>query len=244
MAPAMRARRFLAGGWIPLGLLALAPLQAAVASPLQVATDEAIEFRIPAQSLDAALTQYFRMSGVQLLYDSTLTRGRRTNGVTGRHTRRKALQLLLEGTGLTARYSRSRAAVLVPAASPARDAEASSPIALGRVLVREPLAVQPPPPDPCLSCYYQILERDLELQLARNPATAAARFDIVLAVAIDPTGRITSLDVKRGSGVPATDAALAETLSGLIVTRPPVDVKMPLVIVLRSKTVGSAGRQR
>uniref|UniRef100_UPI0019541826 STN domain-containing protein n=2 Tax=Pseudomonadota TaxID=1224 RepID=UPI0019541826 len=74
--------------------------------------EQRIAFDIPAQPLDAALASYFRATGVQLLYDSALTAGRRSGAVRGNFTPREALRQLLRGTGLIVRYSRANAAIL------------------------------------------------------------------------------------------------------------------------------------
>src|SRR3546814_14006090 len=55
--------------------------------------------------LDTALAAYGAASGVQLVYDSRLTAGLATNGVSGTYTAQDALSLLLAGTGLTPRFS-------------------------------------------------------------------------------------------------------------------------------------------
>src|SRR3546814_11034176 len=65
--------------------------------------------------LDTALAAYGAASGVQLVYDSRLTAGLATNGVSGTYTAQDALSLLLAGTGLTPRFSGPQMATIEPA---------------------------------------------------------------------------------------------------------------------------------
>src|SRR5687768_704444 len=60
-------------------------------------TSGVIRFAIAPQSLDGALTSFGAASGVQVLYDSTITRGRRSPGVSGSLSPRQALERLLAG---------------------------------------------------------------------------------------------------------------------------------------------------
>ncbi len=57
-------------------------------------------FAIPAGALAPALSAYSNLTGVQVIAAPALVNGRRTSGVSGRHTARDALGMLLRGTGL------------------------------------------------------------------------------------------------------------------------------------------------
>ena len=60
-------------------------------------------FDIPAQPLSRALAQFGLQSGFQVIADSTLTASKNSHGVTGALDADKALDEMLEGTGLTYR---------------------------------------------------------------------------------------------------------------------------------------------
>ncbi|QLC24893.1 TonB-dependent receptor [Parasphingopyxis algicola] len=60
------------------------------------------DFNIPAQSASAALREFSRQAGVQVLFSSDAVAGMRTNALTGRHTHGRALSILLAGTPLEA----------------------------------------------------------------------------------------------------------------------------------------------
>lgn len=65
----------------------------------------AINYSIPAGTLDGALTRFGIASGVQVLYDSSVTRGLRTSGVRGPLGSNAALARILAGTGLSYRFT-------------------------------------------------------------------------------------------------------------------------------------------
>ncbi len=73
------------------------PEPAAVATPAVAAT---VNFDIPAQDLSAALSEFARQSGQQLLYAPDIVAGRRAPAVSGPLSPLQALDQLLEGTGL------------------------------------------------------------------------------------------------------------------------------------------------
>ena len=61
---------------------------------------QARRFDVPAQAAAISIPQFARQAGFQILVDETLTRGVRTNAVTGSMEERAALNLLLDGTSL------------------------------------------------------------------------------------------------------------------------------------------------
>ncbi len=61
-------------------------------------------FAVPAGPLDQALIDFGGQTGLLISVDSALTRGRESPGVQGNHTAPEALDRLLSGTGLRARF--------------------------------------------------------------------------------------------------------------------------------------------
>lgn len=88
------------------------------------------DFNIPAESLPAAIAQFDRQSDTRITADDDIVRSLSTGGVHGRMTPSRALQQLLDGTGVT--YSRGPGGnfVLRAAAAPAQGA-----VRLGKVRV-------------------------------------------------------------------------------------------------------------
>lgn len=71
----------------------------------QAVAQELRQFSIPAGSLDVALTRFGAASGIQIFYDASLTRGLKTSGAAGSLPPREALGKLLDGTGLSFRFT-------------------------------------------------------------------------------------------------------------------------------------------
>lgn len=91
-----RARRWSAS------YLALAMASAAMTTPAAAAPPQApAELVVPAGDLPAALAAFSRATGLQVLADPVLIRGRRTAGVKGAVDADRGLTQLLRGTGLT-----------------------------------------------------------------------------------------------------------------------------------------------
>ncbi|MGC3986759.1 MAG: TonB-dependent siderophore receptor [Pseudorhodoferax sp.] len=83
--------------------LAQACLGLALALSLHAAQAQTARFDIPAQPLAAALDQFARQAGLQLVFDPGLARERQAPALRGEHDLREALDALLRGSGLDAR---------------------------------------------------------------------------------------------------------------------------------------------
>nr|WP_255443131.1 MULTISPECIES: TonB-dependent receptor [unclassified Pseudoxanthomonas] len=118
----VRSSRFAKHVLRPCALvLALSPILAAQARD---GTDPPARFEIPQQTLSAALSDYARQSGKQLLYSPELAVGRSGRAVVGSKAPTQALEELLEGTGLTYTVSPSGAILIRDPAQAAREAAA------------------------------------------------------------------------------------------------------------------------
>lgn len=203
----------------------------AVAAPAQQATDAPRRaFDIPAQPLDTALAAWFRVTGVQLLYDSAVTAGRRSAAVHGAFTPREALERLVAPAGVAVRYTGREAAVLT-LAPPSTTA-----VPLGRVMVREAAPPRAPSPLDRL-VYYRRLEEELTARLAADPRTGDMAFAALVEIRINVEGRISEVRVTRGTGSARNDRTLAQVLSEAAVQTPPDNVAQPLLVTLRGRRV-------
>lgn len=213
--------------FVPVAIVALPPCAPAWAQ--QATADGQIAFDIPSQPLDGALARYFEASGVQLLYDSSLTRSRRSAAVRGRYAPREALRMLLTGTGLIVRYSRANSAIITTPAEASTDAPL---IPLGRVVVRERIATARLSPAERLA-YYDELEARLQHHLRQDRRTIRLAFNIVVAFKVNGEGGLDDVRVDRGSGDRTVDAAVAEALRDATVPPPPELLGQPLRVALR-----------
>lgn len=75
-------------------------------------------YQIAATTLEDALNQFGRQSGVLISFGSQLTQGVQSRGLTGDYTPQQGLDALLEGTGLQARAEGENAFSLQPQAAP------------------------------------------------------------------------------------------------------------------------------
>lgn len=98
------------------------------------AVSDARQYDIPAQPLSSALTDFASRAGIQLLYSSDMTANLRSPGVSGRLSVDQALPKLLQGTGLTWRYTDAGTVTLLPA--PTVSGDAGSAIQLPEVNVQ------------------------------------------------------------------------------------------------------------
>lgn len=226
MLPKSSARTLL----VPLFRLSIlgAVIHAGVGVAQQSGADQRIAFDIPAQPLEDALTQYFRLTGVQLLYDSTLAAGIRSTAVQGVHTRREALRLLLSGTGLVVRYSRASAAIITKP-----EASAASPLVpLGRIVVRERIAAPRLSPAERLG-YFDQIETELKGLLRNDRRTARLVFNVVVELRVGDDGKLSEIRFDRGTGDRRIEQLLVETLETATVSPPPQGLDQPLLVALK-----------
>lgn len=119
-----RAGRPLKFFWLASRLLSVMLLGA---PGLAAAGDAApVDFRIPAQTVPAALSDFARQARVQFFFISDGFESVRANAVFGTYTRQEALDLLLEGTGLRASLSHGSGIEVKPVSGAMRGVGGSS----------------------------------------------------------------------------------------------------------------------
>ncbi|QHG67068.1 TonB-dependent siderophore receptor [Pseudomonas putida] len=85
---------------------------AALAAP---ASQQQIDWNIPAGPLAPALDQLARQGGLNLSFDATSLQGKTTRGVQGRHDGAGALSILLQGSGVQVQQEGDSSFLLIPA---------------------------------------------------------------------------------------------------------------------------------
>ena len=92
---------------------------------------------IPAGSLTPALNQLAAQTGMQILFDASIARGKTTRGAQGNLTANQALAAILNGTGLAARATGPNAIAIVnPSAAAAGGASVAGAISLDTIDVQ------------------------------------------------------------------------------------------------------------
>jgi len=96
-------------------------------------------FNIPAQPLDSALAAYAAATGVQVLYDSRITSGLQSPGVSGPLAPEEALRRLVAGSGLLVRFTGARAATLEKVQASTPDVTTLAPVTVAGEKVQRSL---------------------------------------------------------------------------------------------------------
>ncbi|SED34250.1 TonB family C-terminal domain-containing protein [Pseudomonas costantinii] len=179
---------------------------------------------LPAQDLEHALQAYSRATGMAVLVDRELTRGRRSIGVHGRFTAQEALAMLLTGSGLMARYARSDAFTLrLPEVSQAPSPRGVSTRSAARIN----------------NSYATALQQAIEASLCRSPLTRPGSFRALVQVWVNADGVIEHSRLVSSTGNEQRDEALVRSLGTARVERPaPSSLRQPVTLLLLPDTTG------
>ena len=192
---------------------------AASASGNEAGTQATVRFDLPAQPLDAALVAFGEVTGYSVLVSSQLAAGKVAAPVRGDYTPAEALQRLLAGTQLGARFSGSNAFTLL--------ALADAPVAAA------PVPAEVTPASAALQGYAAILQRSLTRALCRLHPDAFGRYRLAFQLWLDERGKVRAVHVLEPSGVEQRDRAVLLRLSSLLIDgAPPVGLPQPLTILL------------
>ncbi len=184
-------------------------------------------FDIPPQSLASALVTYSGVTGMAVLVDGELARGRRSARLQGRFTASDALTRLLGGTGLMARYTSQEAFTLLPAQA-VRNA-APLPAEMPKVEQPRGSALRGSGPGA------------LEEQLCRSPRDSSGYLSRGAATLDRSLRRGSPQSPAPVRPATAADSALVESLRGVrVMQATPATLAQPLTILLLPKTTGKA----
>jgi hypothetical protein len=190
--------------------------QAAAASQ-----ETTIKFDIEAQPLASALDRYGDATGREVFYDTALAQGRRSGGVKGTFGPVGALQVLLEGTGLSARFMADGSFVLL-----------STP-----PLSRQP-AVRAAPPA-VHQRYYARIQENLRDAFCRRSDAQPGRYRVVAVLWIGPYGDVQRVQRLGSAGTIDVDRGIDATLRGLRLDEPPpAGFKQPVLIMIVPQAAG------
>jgi hypothetical protein len=185
-----------------------------------------INLDIAAQPLATALEAYCAAAGIQMFVDTGSIAGRRSVAVQGEFTRADALQRLLSGTGLAARFVGEQGFTLVAQPSSEADADASK----RALLVRQRFAG-----------YSAKLQTTLRKALCRSEETRPGTYRFVGRLWIGPPGIVSRAELITSTGSDARDAALLAVLQGAAIGEaPPPDLPQPVTLLLAAdKTIAA-----
>lgn len=190
----------------------------------QAVPDNAImRFDLPAQPLEISLSVFGRITGHSVLVASSFTAGREAASVHGDLTPREALQQMLAGTGLVARYTGVDAFTLVPVQrAEGEPAGGNAPKAVG--VATEAARAQ--------AGFAAVLQASITRVLCIAQPDAFGRYRLGIQLWIDPAGDVSDARVLQGSGLAPRDAAVLATLRALTLNAPPPGMAQPVTILL------------
>ena len=212
------------GGW-RRAICALVLLLLLAGGRVAQAESPLLLLNLPAQDLEHALQAYSRATGMAVLVDRELTRGRRSISVRGRFTAQEALAMLLTGSGLMARYARDDAFTLqLP--------EVSQPPATRGAAARNAARIN--------NSYATALQQAIEISLCRSPLTRPGSFRALVQVWVNPQGLIEHSRLVSSTGDEQRDEALVRSLGTARVERPaPSSLRQPVTLLLMPDTTGT-----
>lgn len=205
-----------------LGLLLGLLLSRASADP--VPATMRMTLHIPAQELARALDQFSRATGMAVLVDSQLSRGRRSLAVDGEFTAAEALRRMLGGSGLMAKYSRDDAFTLQVAQVEDVPLPAEKPTSASVAVNRS---------------YATAVQAAIERNLCRSPLTRPGSFRAVLQLWIGRDGVVQHNRLVTSTGDVRRDAALVDSFHTLRIDRPtPGALRQPVTLLLLPESSG------
>lgn len=165
-----------------------------------------LDFDLPAQPLAAALNQYAYLAKQPVVYPGSLAMGRMASAVTGRFTPEAALQLLLQGTGLTVQKLRT----------PVGDTFTLSEAA-GRDVPRGDTSALLETP----RGFHGLVQARILQALCAQTGTAPGDYSALLRFKLDGEGRVRNAQLLDATGNARRDAAILGALGQLHIERPP-----------------------
>lgn len=210
---------------------------------------ETHRFDIPAQPLAGALAEFATVSGVDIAYRQSLATDGRSSPVHGEYPAPVALQMLLRGTGLAARFTGPRAVIIfapgaVDAVAPRRGASAAPSLRLDMAEVRAPVMVGKP--DRSGHYRYAVAVQSEIRELLRTDGAYEGRaFRLEIRILVDKGGVIRDVSIRRASGEPARDRHVVAALTGRVLSSPPPrDLAEPLTFEVASDRLADRTMRR
>jgi hypothetical protein len=202
-------------------------LGAVIGMPPQAVAQEAASparFDMPALPLAEALARFGRRAGFHLNYDERLAEGRRSSPVRGAASANEALDQLLAGTGLAARFTRRDAFTLVP-----WSAEARPDLRLDDLVVTAPVIGEAKGVD--YAWYGSLLLQECFRKLRLQSDLKGRKYELQLYVWLDPDGGVTRLETVGPSDQAETRQIIEDALTGLrLASLPPQAMPQPILL--------------
>lgn len=196
-------------------------------------------YDIAAQPLDLALARFSEISGVDVLLREASVSDRRAPALAGLFTPAEALARLLEGSGLVARFTSPRSAVIVPAdranepwiAPSGQGGGGRALLTLDMMRVTAPRMIGAPRAGDGDEAFAQALVvRIRRIVMERAGFEGGKAVELRIATRITADGALHDVRIMRGSRDRALDARVAALLEGAALGLvPPPGLRQPLI---------------
>lgn len=225
--------RRIAGAWLVLAATATPAAAHAQAQDNPAAVRH--DYDIPAERLSIALAAFSQASGIDVLLDEPQAAGRQSSAVRGRYAPPQALTLLLAGTGLVARFTSRRSAIIVPRARAdaplaPRAGDAGPVIALDMMTVTAPRTIggaRRPADTGYLLALAGAIRRAI---VAAGLIGGSERPRLRIATRIDGNGALHAVAVAVPSGDARRDGRIVALLEGRqLAPAPPAGLRQPIL---------------
>ncbi len=189
---------------------------------------QSFTFDVAPQPLEAALDVFSSTSNVQVLYETSLTSGRRSAKVRGVFTAQGALSAILAGTGLTAWRTTEDSYSLVPR----QDAASLGGADIGR----------PRPEIAKYGHFLGVVQAGLLDTLCRSVATRPGQYRIALKFTVEPSGGVFQTSLLSSTGDHEQDARIVAAVERLTVDEaPPPQLSQPITMVIAPRSPDVTG---
>ena len=211
-------------------LMAMQGVEAQEAGVEEGVTAGTLHFELPAQPLAEALKAYGSMTSLSVLVQSPLLERRTSAPVAGDYSPRDALERLLAGTGLEARFTSADEAIIVmPPQSLEPATVASPPAAIAASAIDGAMT------DGDYRAYAAMVQTRLTEALCDSPQTRPGSYRLVAQLRIDGTGAVIASRIVGTTGLAARDAAIERAMRTLVLdSAPPAALPEPVTILLRA----------
>lgn len=218
-------RRPVLAGWLLLLCLMTGTSVACAQTTSKTAltVDTPFMFDIASRELGDALDVYSQLTGAAIIIDSAHAR-QMSGAVTGGYGARDALQQLLKGTGLQARYTDRQSIVIEPIpALPLALANAGGQSAVSGVASVNADVMR----------YAGIVQTQLHQALCREPETVPGSYRLAIQLYFGADGKVTRWHMLDTTGVSSRDAAINRLVATLDTHQaPPAMMAQPVVMLL------------
>lgn len=215
-------------------LVLAAIMNAAIPAAAQTAAGGETNFNIPSQPLASAIQAFSQASSVEVLYESSITAGRRSDSIEGRFMASEALDRLLGNAGFSVRFTRANAVVLsLPSARddlPATRAAAHFDLSLGTIRVT---AATERPDDGQLREFSDAVQSEVGAMLRRDTRIRSGNYRIRVRLWIDPSRTVRHAELAQSTGDQTRDGAIETALKGFMISRlPPPNTPQPVRVIV------------